>query len=83
MSGVFSMAAHWVLQYLPDVITHEQIGCAHFWPFAVAISFILSAVSISFLLAAGQRWLIQRNILNTWGQAHLSNKEHSRRIMKQ
>jgi hypothetical protein len=29
MSGVFSIAAHSVLQYLPDVITHEQTGCAH------------------------------------------------------
>ena len=29
MSGVFSMASHSVLQYLPDVITHEQMGCAH------------------------------------------------------
>jgi hypothetical protein len=27
-----------VLQYLPDVITHEQTGRAHFWPFAVVIS---------------------------------------------
>jgi hypothetical protein len=25
----FSMASHSVLQYLPDVITHEQTGCAH------------------------------------------------------
>ena len=25
-SGVFSIAAHSVLQYLPDVITHEQTG---------------------------------------------------------
>jgi hypothetical protein len=30
MSGVFSIASHWVLQYLPDVVIHEQIGCAHF-----------------------------------------------------
>jgi hypothetical protein len=29
MSGVFSMASHWVLQYLPEVVVHEQIGCAH------------------------------------------------------
>jgi hypothetical protein len=40
MSGVFSIAAHAVLQYLPDVVTHEQTGCAHFWPFAGAISFL-------------------------------------------
>jgi hypothetical protein len=30
MSGVFSIASHWVLQYLPDVVIHEQTGCAHF-----------------------------------------------------
>jgi hypothetical protein len=32
MSGVFSIAAHALLQYLPDVVTHEQAGCAHFSP---------------------------------------------------
>jgi hypothetical protein len=42
ISGVFSIAAHSVLQYLPDVITHKQMGCAHFWPFAVVISFFYS-----------------------------------------
>jgi hypothetical protein len=47
MSGVFSIAAHSGLQYLPDVTTHEQTGCAHFWPFAVVIAFFLFAVSIS------------------------------------
>jgi len=26
MSGVFSMASHWVLQYLPEVVLHEQMG---------------------------------------------------------
>jgi hypothetical protein len=26
MSGVFSIASHWVLQYLPEVVTHEQMG---------------------------------------------------------
>jgi hypothetical protein len=30
MSGVFSIASHWVLQYLPDVTVQEQTGCAHF-----------------------------------------------------
>jgi hypothetical protein len=43
MSGVFSMASHWVLQYLPDVVTHEQTGCAHFSPFAVVISLLLAS----------------------------------------
>src|SRR5580704_8624118 len=42
MSGVFSMASHWALQYLPDVVMHEQTGCAHFSAFAVAISFLLA-----------------------------------------
>jgi hypothetical protein len=40
MSGVFSIAAHSVLQYLPDVITHEQTGCAHLWGFSVVISLL-------------------------------------------
>jgi hypothetical protein len=56
MSGVFSIASHWVLQYLPDVITHVQTGCAHFWGFAVAISF---------LLASGHHRVIQDGILIT------------------
>jgi hypothetical protein len=30
MSGIFSIASHWVLQYLPEVVVQEQIGCAHF-----------------------------------------------------
>jgi hypothetical protein len=29
MSGVFSMASHWVLQYF-SLVMHEQFGCAHF-----------------------------------------------------
>lgn len=37
MSGVFSAASHCVLQYLPDVVAHEQTGCAHLSPSAVAI----------------------------------------------
>ncbi|MGA7222385.1 MAG: hypothetical protein WA603_04025 [Candidatus Acidiferrales bacterium] len=36
------MASHWVLQYLPDVVTHEQTGWAHFSAFAVVISFLLA-----------------------------------------
>jgi hypothetical protein len=30
MSGIFSMASHWALQYFPEVVVHEQTGCAHF-----------------------------------------------------
>lgn len=37
MSGVFSMAAHSTLQYFPEVVRHEQTGCAHFSAFVVAI----------------------------------------------
>src|ERR1039458_969954 len=36
-SCVFSIGSHSVLQYLPDVVTHEQTGGAHFSAFAGAI----------------------------------------------
>ena len=39
MSGVFSIASHCVLQYLPEVVMHEQTGCAHFTAFSGAILF--------------------------------------------
>src|ERR1700676_724136 len=39
MSGVFSMASHWALQYFSEVVMHEQIGCAHLWVFGVSILF--------------------------------------------
>ena len=42
ISGVFSMASHWVLQYFPEVVRHEQTGCAHFSAFAIDIVFLLS-----------------------------------------
>jgi len=67
MSGVFSIASHWVLQYLPDVVTHEQIGCAHFAAFAVAISF---------LLTSDQRRPIHDWHLKHRGKAFLSDKAH-------
>jgi hypothetical protein len=41
MSGVFSIASHWALQYFPDVVMQEQTGCAHFSPVEVAMSFLL------------------------------------------
>jgi hypothetical protein len=37
MSGVFSMASHWALQYLPEVVMQEQTGCAHLSGFGVVI----------------------------------------------
>jgi hypothetical protein len=40
-SGVFSMASHCVLQYLPLVVVQEQMGCAHFLPLVVSIFFLL------------------------------------------
>jgi len=39
MSGVVAMDSHSMLQYIPDVATHEQTGCAHFSAFAGAISY--------------------------------------------
>jgi hypothetical protein len=39
MSGIFSMASHCALQYLPDDVMHEQTGCAHFSAFSVSIEF--------------------------------------------
>jgi len=43
MSVVFSIASRWVLPYLPDDLTHEQTGCAHFSAFEVAISLLLAS----------------------------------------
>ncbi len=56
MSGIFSIASHWVLQYLPDVVAHQPLGCAHFSALAVAISF---------LLPSDQHKVIQKDILGT------------------
>jgi hypothetical protein len=41
MSGVFSIASHCALQYLPVGVVQEQTGCAHFSVFAVSIYFLL------------------------------------------
>ena len=43
MSGVFSIASHCVLQYLPEDGTHEHTGCAHFLAGSLVISFLLAA----------------------------------------
>lgn len=56
MSGVLSMASHWVLHHLLDVVTHQQTGCTHFSAFGVAISFFQSS---------DQQRLIQDGILDT------------------
>ena len=67
MSGVFSIASHWVLQYLPDVVVQEQTGCAHFSPLAVVISFLLAsdpqrAIRDSILITPEKRFCPLRNI---------------------
>jgi hypothetical protein len=71
MSGVFSMAAHSVLQYLPDVATHEQTGCAHFSPFARAISFLPTSdeermIQAPILVTRGKCFYTERNTLRYW-----------------
>jgi hypothetical protein len=50
MSGIFSMASHWVLQYLPEAVVQEQTGCAHF---TAVLSVSVGGV-IVFLLACGR-----------------------------
>jgi len=52
MSGIFSMASHWVLQYLPEVVVQEQTGCAHF---TAVLLFSVGDV-IGFLLAGDRGW---------------------------
>jgi hypothetical protein len=37
MSGVFSMASHCTLQYLPVAAAQEHSGCAHFFAFSLAM----------------------------------------------
>jgi len=67
MSGVFSMASHWVLQYLPELVMHEQTGCAHF----LSVSLL-----ISFLLVSDHDRVIQDGMLGHWPKAFLYQKEH-------
>jgi hypothetical protein len=43
MSGAFFTASHWVLQYLSEVVMHEQTGCAHFFTVSLVISFLLDS----------------------------------------
>jgi hypothetical protein len=53
MSGIFSMASHWVLQYFPEVVVQEQTGCAHF----TAVLLLSVGGVITVLLACDQgRW---------------------------
>src|ERR1700731_3676253 len=55
MSGVFSMASHSTLQYLPELAGHEQTGCAHFCAITALIAFPIFAVAISSLLSSDAR----------------------------
>src|SRR5579862_3200422 len=52
MSGIFSIASHSTLQYFPELVGHEQTGCAHFGVSAVFIVFPGFAAAISFLLSS-------------------------------
>jgi hypothetical protein len=52
MSGIFSMASHSTLQYLPELAGQEQTGCAHLGAIAAFIAFPGFTVAISFLLSS-------------------------------
>jgi hypothetical protein len=39
LPGVVAMDSHSMLQYMPDITTHEQSGCRHFTAFVEAITF--------------------------------------------
>jgi hypothetical protein len=67
ISGVFAVASHSVLQYLPDVVTHEQTGCAHFSVFVGAISF---------LPTFDQEWKMQTQNISLRGKVFLYTNEH-------
>jgi hypothetical protein len=68
MSGVFSIASHWALQYLPDVVRHEQTGCAHFTVFSGVISFLLAFESrvilqTSIIVSSEEHFCAERDTL--------------------
>jgi hypothetical protein len=67
MSGVFSIASHWVLQYLPEVVMHEQTGRA---------DFLTVSLVISFLLVSDHDRVIQDGMLEHQPKAFLYKKEH-------
>jgi hypothetical protein len=72
MSGVFSIAAHSVLQYLPDVVRHKQTGWAHFSAFAEAISF---------LLGSDQERTIQALTVATSREYFCTENEHTAKLV--
>ena len=69
MSGVFSIASHCVLQYLPDVVVQEQTGCAHFSPFLSAISLSPGFGSVAHDLKGHFKHCTKRYLFKT---AHIS-----------
>ena len=62
MSGIFSIASHWVLQYLPEVAVQEQTGCAHF---AAVLLVSVGGVMCFSLLAIG--WVIRGTSIGVAG----------------
>ena len=65
VTRVLSLVSQSVLQCLPDVVTHEQAGFAHFSPVAVAISF---------LLVVDQQRVIHNEIVDTGFEYFCSEK---------
>ncbi len=71
ISGVFSVVSHSVLQYLPDVVTHEQTGCAHFSAFSAAIALLPTSdlartIQVLMLVTRGKYFCTERNTLRYW-----------------
>jgi hypothetical protein len=50
------MAWHWVLQYLPDVVRQEQMGCAHFSAFSAVTMYLLFWIRNEFVLKTRRHW---------------------------
>jgi hypothetical protein len=68
ISGVFSVASHSALQYLPDVVTHEQSGCEHFTAFSEPISFLPTSdqdrmIQVQMLVSRKECFCTERNTL--------------------
>ena len=72
MSGVFSIAAHSMLQNLPDVAWHEQMGCAHLAGLAAFTMAVLLLFSISFPPASDQLRVLS---FDSFGSVELQLRE--------
>ena len=71
MPCVYSMASHWTLQYLPDVVTRERIGCAHFSVLVQSVCFLLASDLVRMIQAftvvfGGKCFCTERNTLRYW-----------------